>query len=264
MKNSILMTSRQLPGARNLILSPVRPENLDLNISHIRIPDLDYMMYSIFMIYSLHKYIETDYALIVQPDGWALDGECWSDLFFLYDYVGAPAHFARLDTTTGYHYMRNFRWLPYFLKAPESVYFVQNGGFSLRSRKLLETPSKLGLPFTLPAPTLIPERRSMFWRTESIYEDVHLCIDMRGMLEFAGCKFAPLSVAKFFSIENYADIWAQDELKKVFGHHWKMRQLTSVDPLVIKYRSPDIFSSVFGEGLLVQEIFERRGYKIDC
>ncbi|SAL48353.1 hypothetical protein AWB74_02212 [Caballeronia arvi] len=42
------------------------------------------------MLFALWRFIETEYALIVQDDGWILDIGNWSDEFLSYDYIGAP------------------------------------------------------------------------------------------------------------------------------------------------------------------------------
>jgi len=78
-----------------------------INISPIRSKD----EYSYFMIKELHKYFNTEYVLVVQADGYVLNGKSWLPEFLEYDYIGAP-------------------WLYNDGKN------VGNGGFSLRSRKL--------------------------------------------------------------------------------------------------------------------------------
>lgn len=70
--------------------------------------------YSEFMITQLDKYVETDYVLIIQYDGFVLNPEAWTDTFFNYDYIGAPTFWG-----------------------------MGNGGFSFRSKKLLKKLAKL-------------------------------------------------------------------------------------------------------------------------
>lgn len=67
--------------------------------------------YSRFIIKKLYKYFDTEYCLIIQHDGYVLNGKSWQDEFYNYDYIGAP-------------------WLYSDGKN------VGNGGFSLRSRLL--------------------------------------------------------------------------------------------------------------------------------
>lgn len=67
--------------------------------------------YSKFMMKELGKYIQTDFLLVIQWDGYVLDEKAWDDEFLKYDYIGAP-------------------WIYSDGKN------VGNGGFSLRSRWL--------------------------------------------------------------------------------------------------------------------------------
>lgn len=69
--------------------------------------------YSSFMIKELNQYVKTEYVLVIQYDGFILNPDAWTDEFIQYDYIGAP---------WWYDDGKN----------------VGNGGFSLRSRKLLE------------------------------------------------------------------------------------------------------------------------------
>jgi len=73
--------------------------------------------YSNFCIKELYKYFDTDYALVIQHDGYVINGEAWEDEFLNYDYIGAP-------------------WLYTDGKN------VGNGGFSLRSKKLCDALGK--------------------------------------------------------------------------------------------------------------------------
>lgn len=70
--------------------------------------------YSEFLLLNLVNHIATDYCLIVQWDGFVLDARQWDPKFLDYDYIGAP-------------------W-PQFADGHD----VGNGGFSLRSRRLLQ------------------------------------------------------------------------------------------------------------------------------
>lgn len=69
--------------------------------------------YSYFMIKELYKYFKTSHCLVIQHDGYVLDGNAWDDEFLKYDYIGAPWI---------YEHNRN----------------IGNGGFSLRSFLLQE------------------------------------------------------------------------------------------------------------------------------
>ena len=46
--------------------------------------------YSHFMIKELYKYFDTDFVLVIQADGYVLNGKSWLSEFLDYDYIGAP------------------------------------------------------------------------------------------------------------------------------------------------------------------------------
>lgn len=116
--------------------------------------------YSRFMLYDLHRHIETDFALCVQWDGYILDARNWTEEFLQFDYIGAP-------------------W-PHLPKEAN----VGNGGFSLRSKRLIEVCAKL--------PVLSHEA-----------EDITICQEYRSHLEDTySIRFAPEALAKRFSYER--------------------------------------------------------------
>lgn len=77
--------------------------------------------YSSFVLTSLAGHIHTPYVLLIQWDGYVITPQAWSDGFLDYDYIGAP-------------------WLQ-----KDGSKIVGNGGFSLRSRKLLEALTSEGI-----------------------------------------------------------------------------------------------------------------------
>lgn len=82
-------------------------------IEVIRIPRItSKASYSRFIIKELWKYIETDYVLVTQHDGWVLNSDAWSDDFLEYDGIGSAWIYSDCRN--------NF-----------------NGGFCLMSKKLL-------------------------------------------------------------------------------------------------------------------------------
>jgi Protein of unknown function (DUF5672) len=132
--------------------------------------------YSKFMVYDLHKYINTTHTLIVQSDGFVINPNMWDNNFLNYDYIGAPW------SKPPEHDMVTFR------DSFGVVQRVGNGGFSLRSKKLLSLPTKLNLE----------------WKSYFGYynEDGFFCCHNRHLFEENGCRFAPIDVAKYFSHES--------------------------------------------------------------
>ncbi len=135
--------------------------------------------YSKFCLHKLTNYIDTDFCLIFQDDGFVLNPHCWSEEFYMYDYIGSP-------------------W-PLYIGWPEEGKQVGNGGFSLRSKKLLEYSKTL-----------------IHHTTEN--EDTYL-LENRKALHEAGIKIAPVDVARKFSIENHMD--RDHSVHNCFGFHAK-------------------------------------------
>jgi len=140
----------------------------------IQIHKLDYEQYNRFVVYELHKYIDTVFALIIQDDGFVTGPNQWRDEFLEYDYIGAPWPLP-IDT---FSYRDPFG----------NLIRVGNGGFSLRSKKLLSLPTKLNL-----------EWKSYFG---FFNEDGFFTCHNRHLFEKEGCVFAPIEVAKYFSHES--------------------------------------------------------------
>jgi hypothetical protein len=116
--------------------------------------------YSHFVMRKLPLYIRTSHVLVTQWDGFVTEPRAWNTEFLAYDYVGAPWH-----------------------DQPAAL-AVGNGGFSLRSQRLLAA----GLD-----PRIAVEHP----------EDVALCRTYRRLIEQDhGVCFAPLALAQRFAFEN--------------------------------------------------------------
>lgn len=126
-------------------------------------------MWSYKVLYELWKYVDTDFALIFQADSCVTEPMLWRDEFLEYDYIGAP-----WPSKTHYVGDQEIR--------------VGNGGFSLRSKKLLKAFVDLNLPFT--------DNQTGFYN-----EDGNICVYHRKTLEDYGIKYAPVEVAARFSSE---------------------------------------------------------------
>jgi hypothetical protein len=141
-----------------------------------KIPTLNYIDYSRFIVYELHKFISTDYVLIIQDDGFVINPEAWNDEFFKYDYIGAPFPIPNQNDKVSYRDPFN------------NLVRVGNGGFSLRSKKILSLATKLDLEW---------KPYFGFWN-----EDGFFAVHNKHRYEEEGCMFAPVSVAVNFSIES--------------------------------------------------------------
>ena len=157
--SALARSAGQLPVARTLLLT-------DANISHdgvevVRIaPIRSRDAYSQFVLKDLRAHIKTDYALVVQWDGFVIDGNAWADEFWNYDYIGAKWP----------HESGEFR--------------VGNGGFSLRSKRLLDALADDAVALN------------------SENEDTAICIRHRALLEQKyGIVFADERVADRFAFD---------------------------------------------------------------
>jgi hypothetical protein len=128
-------------------------------VTHL-IPHLDTLQkYSRFCLRELYRFFDTEFVLIAQADGFILKPEAWQDDFLGYDYIGAP-------------------W-------PQYDNMVGNGGFCIRSKKLMKYLAK----------------RDPFYQEFYHPEDMYICKWRRAALAQAGFTFAPYEVAKNFSVE---------------------------------------------------------------
>ncbi len=262
-QNAILKSGTELLGAKMLLLSPQKPNNLHESITHELIAPLTYFEYGLFVIYALHQFISTEFALIVQNDGWVLNGKNWKEDFFKYDYIGAPIHLARVKSSREEVILRVFKWTQYLNNINYDIDIVMNGGFSLRSKRLLRAPQEMSLPFLIKPSQKLSAHNKLILENDSHLEDVQLCLVMKKQLEKNGIKFAPLNIAKFFSFEHLAPFLHKNfDLNKVLGHHGKLRRFKSLDPLEISYsEKEEIVNKKFGEKSVI-ELFKQYNYSV--
>jgi len=141
-------------------------------------PDIEYVQapqirttkdYSDLLLTDLDQYVEGTHVLVIQWDSFVIHPELWTDEFLTYDYIGSvwPHH-------------------------PETP--VGNGGFSLRSVKLLKAIKR---------PEFIKKHP----------EDYCICVDNRVFLEQeCDIQIAPVNIAEQFAIER--STWCE-----AFGFH---------------------------------------------
>jgi hypothetical protein len=262
-------SAAQMPGARCLMLSPTKPWNLLPPIEHIQILPLGYLDYSLFVTFALHQFIETDFALIVQNDGWVLNGDSFTKEFMEFDYIGAPCHYADVITHGVAERVRRFRWVPQMFRQSPGVRvnFTMNGGFSLRSKRFLQTPSALGLDYRLRPPKLQRSNDGAFkmhWPEGDAWEDGYHCLINRAAMDGAGIRFAPPNVAVKFAFEHLNPILHEGvDISKVFGHHMNVRRLVSLDPLTIRHthKEHEVRSIMMEPEIL--EAFVKMGYRLE-
>ena len=114
-------------------------------------------------------------------DGFVINPDKWSDEFYDYDYIGAP--WEKVDHS--------------YLDPWGKPHRVGNGGFSFRSKKLLDIPKRAHIQFDV--------NWGDFYKHfgyGNTAEDGNICVHNRHIYEQLGCKFAPVEVAAKFSHEK--------------------------------------------------------------
>lgn len=179
---------------RVILFTDVMPADPPADIEVMLIPPIRSKRdYSWFLVKGLQPHIATSHVLVVQWDGFVTDASAWEDAFFDYDYIGAP-------------------W-----PADLSPYPVGNGGFSLRSKKLLDA---------LLDPRIAQE--------QIFHEDRSICVDFRELLERDyQIRFPGEALASRFSFEtsyngqptfgfhgvqNLGHFWNGDDLRFFLKH----------------------------------------------
>lgn len=133
---------------------------------HVQIPTLGGLpAYNALILDQLAEHLACDVYLLVQWDGFVIDGRRWQRDFLAHDYIGAP-------------------WL-------HRGGAVGAGGFSLRSRRLVEAVRDL--------------RRLQPTRDVDTAEDLQICVAYRAALDAAGLRIAPAALAARFAFERVPD-----------------------------------------------------------
>jgi hypothetical protein len=150
--------------ARALLFTDAATPDLPAGIECIKIAPLRSLAaYSHFVLHRLADWIETSHCMIVQWDGFVAEPEAWEPAFLACDYIGAP-------------------W-PQFVDGHD----VGNGGFSLRSRRLMLAC------------------RDPDFLDDGVAEDLVIARTNRAMLEQRhGMVFADRDLASRFSREREA------------------------------------------------------------
>ena len=155
-------TLMSIKPKRCLLFSDMNPDlNNNNAIEIIPINKLESINeYNDFILKRMVFFIDTTHALIVQYDGYVINPQAWRDDFLNYDYIGAVWPFRPDDRCVG------------------------NGGFSLRSKKLLEALTDSSIVSDSP-------------------EDDVICLIFRDYLEKTyKIRFADKYIASYFSVEK--------------------------------------------------------------
>lgn len=171
---SLLKSMENIEFGSVKFISHEPPDNLPKKITWENTKRvLNILEYSKYCIFNLHKHVDTEFCLLTQADSWVVNPDLWDNQFLNYDYIGAP-------------------WPnspSHFTDSRGILQRVGNGGFSLRSKKLLSVPCNTNIS----------------WNVNFPNEDTTIGVSNRVEYENAGCKFAPLDIAIKFSHEMDID-----------------------------------------------------------
>lgn len=209
--NAVLQSLKQITPARTIMFTDIDLNNPKIEI--VKIPRINSKKeYSAWMMKELGRQdIQTSHVLTIQADGYCLSGECWEEEFLEYDWIGAVWP----QETDGFS--------------------VGNGGFSLRSTRLLK---------------ILAEDEMI----KGLHpEDAQICRLYRSYLEDKyDIKFAPPKLADLFSFE------LGQPAQPTFGFHGNFHK---------PYKEPIVFRRKGGMGDViglspVMEHFHNLGYPI--
>jgi hypothetical protein len=150
-------TKKIFPDAKVLIFSDKEFYPCD---TFVKVDKFNSIEHSRICLQDVGAHVDTNWALFIQYDGFPTQPEYWTDEFLEYDYIGAP-------------------WLK------DDIWLVGNGGFSFRSKKLLD---------------LTPECPQVNDGNIGMMEDQVISISSRSWLESQGIKFAPVELARQFAV----------------------------------------------------------------
>lgn len=165
-------SQRDIRFGQTLLFSHYKPQ-INHDLCHIKIkPFSSVEEWGEFIIYDLHKYIKTEYILLIHDDGFVVNANSWDPKFLDYDYIGAPWPIPKDD----------------FSYRTDSGELVRIGNsVSIRSKRILELPSLLNLPW-------VPFHGYK-------HEDGFLTVQYRDILVAKGINYAPVQLGESFGRE---------------------------------------------------------------
>jgi hypothetical protein len=168
---TLMFSSKNINFAEVKLITHEKPHNLPSKIKYEHVENItDVNKYSYNMVFNLADYIQTDFVLVIQHDGFVVNSNSWREEFLNYDYIGGAWNHKHFIDRNG----KQIR--------------IGNGGASLRSKKLLE----------------IPKKHNMKWMAYdgNFNEDTQICVWNRNLFLDNGVVFADFDVSKYFSHEE--------------------------------------------------------------
>src|SRR5580765_1752701 len=89
--SAIKKTLAQIEFAEVLFLTDIEAYSKSFPFKIVKIDKISSKQeYSQFVIKELDKYFDTEFVMIIQHDGWVLNGNAWDDKFLETDFIGSP------------------------------------------------------------------------------------------------------------------------------------------------------------------------------
>ena len=197
---SLKISSQNIEFGAVKLLSSSLPEKKYSDIEYVPVTPMSGSDQNRFLMENLHKYFETSHCLYVEADSFVVNADLWKEEFLEFDYIGAPwPNKIQMDPN-----LVGSPGLPGpipILNMKENC--VGSGGFSLRSRKLLKTTTKINYD-------------SLKFPIKN--EDLVICHYLYKEMIDKGIRFAPPKLAAQFSMEDVRHLYGQD-VNSVFGFH---------------------------------------------
>lgn len=168
------------PNATVKFLTSGEHSEIDPDIQHVKINYLNYDDFSVFCLKEMYNFIDTKYMINCHGDGFVVNPDKWTDEFLNYDYIGAP--WPRYNLA---YSCQRWPMVKQSYENSKGEYRIGNGGFSLRTKKLMQTVSSLYIDEYFKIP-----------------EDLVICVILRKKLEEMGFNFVKnILLAGSFSCE---------------------------------------------------------------
>lgn len=155
-------------------------------ITELNLKDIDEWNHAV--VFDLRRFVDTEFCMLIHADGFVVNPESWRPEFLNYDFIGAPWPLPTDD---------------YSYRTPDGEIVRVGNSVSIRSKDFLELPYALEVAW-----------RPYFGNTN---EDGFLTCHNRRLFQHMGAKYAPISVAKYFSRER--EIPENEDVDKPFAFH---------------------------------------------
>lgn len=140
------------------------------------------------IVFELRHFVDTQFCMLIHPDGFVVHPESWRPEFLSFDYIGSPWPLPTDD---------------YSYRTPDGEIVRVGNSVSIRSKDFLELPHALEVAW-----------RPYYGNTS---EDGFLTCHNRRLFQHFGARYAPIEVAKWFGRER--EIPENQDVDKPFCFH---------------------------------------------